>query len=94
MDDGIVVVAMALFIASRGSRVLSCVLGLAAVVGWGCKPDRGRCLRSHDEKRHRAGWVQMVPIGVKPIHMIPVRHPPREWTETVCDQWEFPNGKP
>ncbi|HEY5618022.1 MAG TPA: hypothetical protein VIK60_08755 [Vicinamibacterales bacterium] len=25
---------------------------------------------------------------------IPVRHPAQDWTEVVCDQWEYPNGRP
>lgn len=49
--------------------------------------DRGRCLRSHIE--HRRAWVQQIQAGKIPIL---VHHPAR--TVTVCDEWEFPKGRP
>lgn len=43
--------------------------------------DRGQCLASHDEP-----LMQMVPIGQIMIPMFT--------TQTVCDRWEFPEGRP
>jgi hypothetical protein len=48
-------------------------------------PDRGRCLASHQEDRPTAPIVMpsglVVPSGTYK-------------TVDVCDQWEYPNGKP
>lgn len=64
---------------------------LLAVVASCAQIDRGRCLRSHT----RPGFFLLMPItncnrGSCTTTFIPIWQPPAE----VCDQWEFPEGRP
>lgn len=66
----------------------------------GCK-DYGQCLASHDEHRDSYVSYEYAPSGISMSGGIAmggsgdfnlVMHPAEDWT--VCDQWEFPNGRP
>jgi hypothetical protein len=37
------------------------------------------------DKRHRAAWVQMVPIIVNKIPVMTPIHHPEKWTVTICE---------
>lgn len=66
------------------------VLLLAALlVLAGCK-DYGRCLASHEEE-----YTYFVPILIGFSNNIPTyMYLPQQGIQTVCDQYEFPEGKP
>lgn len=58
---------------------------------FGCT-DRGKCLAQHSERV----WFQPAPIVIPQGNSQPpmVINQVGFWTdETVCDKWEFPNGK-
>ena len=55
---------------------------LLACVLLGC--DSRACVRSHEEKRHRGAFVTVVIIGKT---RIPIIHPARDYTVTVCDEY-------
>lgn len=61
------------------------VVVVLAVLGCACQPDRGRCLKSRERD---ASYTEFIPVGSV---QVPIYH---KATQTVCDQWEFPNGKP
>jgi hypothetical protein len=53
--------------------------------------DRGRCLESHVVHHPETFWIEFQHIGT--VNM-PVTHVIPAHDETVCDRWEFPNGRP
>ncbi len=61
-----------------------CVLILLLILS-ACSTDRGRCLRSHTETHIRTNPV--FTGGTVTMETVPE-------TITVCDQWEYPDGKP
>lgn len=68
--------------------MLAC-LSLAA-----CGPDKGRCLKAHNETRHVEGYTSIEPLHIGEITIYTSEyHPPYDYEEFVCDQWEFPNGR-
>ena len=58
------------------------VVGVGVAIATTPQIDRGRCFSSHTE--------QGAPIYVKMGNMMY----PMPTTNTVCDEWEYPNGKP
>lgn len=53
--------------------------------------DRGECLMSHSEQQ----WYQPPPIYIQSgSAMIPVMQPGYYIDVQVCDQWQYPNGRP
>ncbi len=71
--------------------MLGKVLVLLAVLACvGCEPDRGVCLASHEVQHHHDMSVQIIKSGDVDI---PIVHPGYDYTVTVCDKWEFPNGR-
>ncbi|WGD31669.1 hypothetical protein AncyloWKF20_07575 [Ancylobacter sp. WKF20] len=63
-------------------RLLAAVGALAALLA-GCK-DYGRCLSSHDET-----VIVLMPMAVGNM----TTYYPMPVTNTVCDQWEYPEGR-
>ena len=57
--------------------------------------DRGRCLVGHDVAYHRDAEFQCLPaLGFDgQIALSCHDEPARDWTERVCDEWEFPHGR-
>lgn len=75
---------------------------LMSVMWFGaCGPDidRGQCLQPRTVQHHTDAMttVQCLPTlgfdGEIGIDCSPSYEPARDWTVTVCDLWEFPNGK-
>lgn len=66
---------------------LAALLAVSCLVA-GCEPpkDYGRCLESHKETyRHSRPLNPMKPLS--PFRVFETR------TRTVCDRWEFPDGR-
>lgn len=58
----------------------------------GCT-DYGKCLTEHEEKYD---WVQQIWIGniqVGNVSIPQYMYVPQTGIRTVCDQWEFPEGR-
>jgi hypothetical protein len=57
--------------------------------------DRGPCLRPRVVAYHRDAQFTCTPtIGFDgDIGIDCDTEPARDWTETVCDEWTYPNGK-
>lgn len=63
-------------------------------------PDYGACLKGHSEPRHRDAWVEVqvhtTCYGVRETNCVtstyPIFHPAQDWSEWVCEVWEFPEG--
>jgi hypothetical protein len=66
-------------------------LAFACFVACACGPDRGNCLKSPEEPRYRDPWVSIHTAGKVTY---PIVHPGYHYNVTVCDRWEFPEGKP
>ncbi len=63
-----------------------------AVAIWGPRPiDYGACLASHGVARHEDARLDPVFDFDGNITLAFVAA--RDWTEVVCDRWEFPNGR-
>lgn len=72
-------------------RVLLLLLVLLVT---GCGPDRGRCLASHNEVIHVPEHCYMTPLTFGEITIYTwTCDPAYNYTKTVCDRWEFPNGR-
>ena len=68
----------------HGVRFGVCVVGLILIAAC-ATPDRGQCLASHEE-------LQPGPPMVMPTGMVV---PSGQYKKVqVCDQWEFPDGRP
>lgn len=74
------------------------VLGLC-LLGCACEVDRGRCLRQRVEKHHTDAHFayECLPTmnfdGELGIDCDNNWKPARDWTVTICTEWEFPNGR-
>jgi hypothetical protein len=57
--------------------------------------DRGRCLRSHVVAHHTDEAFECLPtVGFDGmVTLACATTPARDWTVTICDEWEFPQGK-
>lgn len=64
--------------------LLSCI-SLAACA------DKGKCLQSHTERVDGYYYTTFIMSGQT---MIPITHYSPPYDKTVCDRWEFPDGKP
>lgn len=74
----------------RGTLAL---VGLSCVALAACAVDRGACQASHME--HQDGYMTSDAMsfdGGKTTTFMPRWVPDSDWT--VCDKWEFPNGRP
>jgi hypothetical protein len=71
-------------------RALAFVIATSSLLLAGCGIDQGRCLQAHDEKYEATVMVAYIPTGNGmgfPIYgTIPA-------VRSVCDQWEFPEGR-
>jgi len=77
---------VSLFDDIEGWVIVGIILAVVAIIGYALYDatiDRGRCLRSHVATSPM--WVQVIPNGT-------IIHPAYDYA--VCDEWEFPNGKP
>jgi hypothetical protein len=70
--------------------VLSIVILFIVLVITACHHDYGKCLQSHVEHRPARMWIQVMIIGG---HSYPVVHNVRAHDVTVCDRYEFPEGR-
>ncbi len=69
------------------------ILALALVPAAAGCVDRGACLSSHVEQNPGYTYVQNQTYdGGKTYYPTIVTIPPSE--DTVCDRWEFPDGRP
>lgn len=73
------------------------MLAVVTLVMVACEPplDRGQCLQPRVVAHHTDEEFSCVPtIGFDgDIGISCNTEPAHDWTETVCDRWEFPNGK-
>ena len=66
------------------ARIALAISAIALIAGC-ATPDRGQCLASHEELR--PGPPIVMPSGL----VVPSGNYSKV---QVCDQWEFPNGRP
>lgn len=62
-----------------------------AVIAIGCEPDRGRCLAPRVVPHHTDGYFGLALDGDGDLTVTWVDA--EDWNVTVCDRWEFPNGR-
>jgi hypothetical protein len=78
-----------------GLALLAAVIGLVVILVSRLAIDRGRCLASHPVAHHVEGYLSCPPTvdysGA--VSLSCHWEDAVDWTETVCDQWEFPHGR-
>jgi hypothetical protein len=75
--------------------IVAATVTLVTLAACGPEIDRGRCFKSRTEHRAEPAHYDLllIPDGNGGLTQFWIPQPERNWTETVCELWEFPDGR-
>ncbi len=71
-------------------KALACAIAITMMTA--CELDRGKCLRQHVEHHHKDAYFGYEYDFIDDDFELKF-HNAEDWNITICDEWEFPNGK-